>query len=150
MNNQTKNKITRTLYASLLDSKLNNHELIEFCDSILSGSNYIHEFAYTLKQQLENNFLFGVSSLDEDEIKNQVEEAYSDIRAQKISKAELMERIGMYDPSFYHTTIRNSIHKITIRKILKDFLLSTPEEVWSHFKESITPDPYFQKIGSKY
>ncbi|EME0903930.1 hypothetical protein ACNPM6_003389 [Vibrio parahaemolyticus] len=145
MNNQTKSKITRTLYAALLDSKLNNQEILEFCDDILSGSNYMHELAYTLKQQLENSYLFGANDYDEDEISNQVEEAYSDIRAQKISKSELLDRLSMYDPTFYHNQSVN--RKSTIRKLLKEFLLSTSDEVWNHFKDSITPDHYFRGIG---
>lgn len=146
MNNQIKAKVTRQLFASLLNSNLTNKEIIQFCDSILSGSPYIHELASTIKQQIENNHLFGIDALDEDELNTEIEEVYSEIRSRRISKHEILQRIEMYGFNFY-----DKYHnKGNIKSILKDFILSSNEDIWTHFKDSILPDGYFKRMGDKY
>lgn len=143
MNNQVKSKVTRHLFASLLDSNLTNKEIVQLCDSILSGSPYIHEFASTLKQQIEHNHLFGIDALDDDDIALEIDEVYSEIRSRRISKNEVLQRISMYGFDF-NSKYQN---KGNIKTIIKDFMLSSNDEVWNHFKESIIPDSYFKRMG---
>jgi len=143
MNNRIKNKVTRKLLSSLLDSNLSKSELIEFCDSILSGTNYMHEFASNLRHQLDNNHLFGTDFLDEDEINIEIEEIYSEIKIQRLSKVEIIHRMSMYDTLFIE---KNKIRNKPIKSILKEFLLSSNEDVWHHFKESIIGDDYFRSM----
>ncbi|EOV0854465.1 hypothetical protein ACOKV8_004581 [Vibrio parahaemolyticus] len=141
MRKNTRTKVVREITATLLDSRLTDSELYEFCESILNGDNTMEDIALSVLGVLERSGVTPQQRLSNDELR--VQDAVEYLRRHKVTKPMIFESIKDFHPPLGEHLIRRNY---TVQKAIQLFMKEVSKRDFDQFMHQITNDEYLDMI----